>query len=791
MMRETAKGTRLSRAQALKTYFLFLEMRHKVEINNMTGWVVECPIDELNRPRGGAEAMLRIPRTDAEIDALFAGWREELATCRRFGPTARNYAAARRAAGGCQILAHSLGMVHRVGAMPGTRFLLLGLVEADRGGERLPLGRRRERSLLAVLLLAAGRPVPQARLVDLLWDGDPPGAARASLHSHVSRLRTGLDPDGTGRYGVRLSTRDGGYAAEVDPAAVDAHRFTDLVVRARAERDPTQRGGMLREALALWRGPALADAGSALLRRRVAADLEELRLSAIELVLDADLDCGRHREVAGEAARLTGEHPLREGLWARLSLALYRCGRQAEALDALAQARDRLVTELGLAPSPQLRQLQHRILNADPALDPPAASVQPTAEPVPARQLPMDIAEFTGRRAALRQLTAETREGACTAPTVWVIVGMPGVGKTRLAVHAAHLLVASGRFDDVQLWADLRGYDPRQPPTDPADVLATFLTLLGVPRDALPADLAARAALFRSHLASRRALVLLDNAADTEQVRPLLPGNPGGLTLITTRRQLSTLDGSRVLPLDVFDRAEAVELLARIAGAGRIAAQPQDTARVVRLCGHLPIALAHAAGQLRVHRAWAVRDLAARLDGAEERVWGAFDLSYRALAPSQRRLFRLLGLYPGTEVTVPEAAALADLAPGDAGALLEDLLDEHLVSETMPGRYRLHDLVRDYAGGRVHGEAPREQHYAALDRLVRHCLSVAVRATRALYPAESRRIGAGPDGEDHRGTTIGTAAEASRGRRPICPATRRVGSSAWFSPCTGRWPTVG
>ncbi len=591
------------------------------------------------------------------------------------------------------------------------RFLLLGPVEAHHQGGSLAFGRRRERGLLAVLLLEANRVVPAGRLEDLLWDGFPPFSARASLHTHVSRLRAHLDPDGTGRHGVRLQARDGGYLLEVERDAVDAHLFTAMVERARASADAATRAVLLRRGLVLWRGPALADAGSDLLRRRVAADLDELRLVATELALDAELECGQHDEIVGEMKRLIAENPLREGLWARLALALYRAGRQAEALEVLAKARDRLAGELGIDPGPALQRLQHGILTADPVLEAVACVSTQVSAP---RQLPMDIPEFTGRQAELARVEAmaEAATGSRTVPVICVIEGMAGVGKTRFAVHAAHRLAR--RFDEIQLWADLHGLDPRRPPADPAAILETFLRLLGVPGNQVPDGPEARAALYRSRLAGRRVLVLLDNAAGEDQVRPLLPGGGSCLVLITTRRRLSSMDGVWPVPLDVFPPAEAAALLARVAGRERIDGEREGAAQVAQLCGHLPIALALAARRLRAHPSWAVRDLASRLAPDDRRlselsvrgetVRAAFDLSYQALPAPQRRLFRLLGPHRGHDLTADTAAALAGHTPDEAGVLLDALLDEYLLQECVPGQYHMHDLVRRYAVERARDE---------------------------------------------------------------------------------------
>jgi DNA-binding SARP family transcriptional activator/tetratricopeptide (TPR) repeat protein len=650
-----------------------------------------------------------------------------------------------------------------------TRFLLLGPIEAHRGGRSLPLGRRRERCLLAVLLLAANRVVPAERLMDLLWDGDPPDSARASLHTHISRLRVRLDPDGAGA-GVVIAARHGGYVVETDPQSIDAHRFATLVREARAVADPERRATVLRRALALWRGPALADSGTDRLRERVVADLTELRLTALESAIDADLACGRHTDVVAEASGLVAEHPLREGLWERLVLALHRSDRRADALDVLDRARTRLADDLGIDPGPGLARMRQAILTADPVLAPPAPRT--AGQP---RQLPMDIAEFTGRAAEIESLV-EVASRPSGAVRIAVLEGMAGVGKTRLAVHAARLLVEQGRFDEVQLWADLHGLAGDQPRADPHEVLGRFLRELGVP-DA-PADPQERAALYRSLLAGRRVLVLLDNAADEEQVRPLLPGGPHCLVLITTRHRLFRLEGASPLPLDVFSPGEAAELIMKVAGPGRVAAHTADVARLADLCGHLPLAVTLAARRLQGRPTWTVADLVDRLatDTNGQTLWSAFDLSYQALRPEQRRFLRMLGLHPGPDFTADSAGALVARPRDEAEGVLETLLDEHLVQQRVPGRYLLHDLVRGYAAGQVARDEPVPARHAAIGQLVTHYLAVARQATLLIHPNESRRVARPSTGADRRGwpRTPAEAAAWGDANLPTLVATVRL-----------------
>jgi tetratricopeptide (TPR) repeat protein len=356
-------------------------------------------------------------------------------------------------------------------------------------------------------------------------------------------------------------------------------------------------------------------------------------------------------------------------------------------------------------------------------------------EPAAYRQLPMDIGEFTGRDVELARLCelVKRAEGDA-AVTVVAIEGMAGVGKTRLAVHAAHRLVRDGDFGGFQLWSDMRGFDPHQKPADPADVLEAFLRLLGVPGPRIPTNTAERATLYRARLAGRRGLVLLDNVAEVDQVLPLLPGEAGCLVLITTRRHLD-LDGARHLPLEVFSPNEADELLSRVAGAERVRADPAGARRVAEQCGHLPLLLALAARRLRARPAWQLTDLADRLAGRDDggSATSSFELSYVSLPPVAQRVFRLLGSHPGTDFTASSAGALADLPAGEAGAVLETLLDEHLLQQQTAGRYRFHDLLRRYAG-----DLPDDSRAAAVRRCLTWLLHAADNAVQALEPHRRR-----------------------------------------------------
>lgn len=622
-------------------------------------------------------------------------------------------------------------------------FRLLGPVGVIVDGHPLAIGRQRERALLAVLLLDVGRPIPIHQLIDLLWKDSPPPSARKSLQVHVSRLRALLDR--AGGAAVRLAAQAGGYAIHTEPGRVDAHRFTTLVDQARACDDPAERGRTLRAALELWRGPALADlALSERLRHQLCAGLDELRLSATELRIDSDLALGRHHELIPELTELTAAHPTREQLIAAHMLALYRCERQADALALFQRISHHLAEELGVTPGPRMRGLHLAILRDDPELDlerRPAIDATPVTA---VRQLPPDIINFSGRERAMTELRELVARAPGQAPTVCVIHGMGGVGKTKLAVHAAHRLVAGGWGQDRQLFVDLHGFSADQTPADPAAVLHEFLQLLGVPSEQIPAGLESRTAVFRDRLSGTRTLLLLDNAAREDQVLPLLPAGSGCVVLVTSRRNLS-VEGAVSLPLEVFTEQEALDVLVTIAGAARVDAARAAAHELVRLCGRLPIAVTLAAHRLRTRPAWHIADLLGRLRDhnrllselvvGDRAVQNVFALSYQALSPHRQRLLQLLSLHPGEDATAASAAALAGLPTQETEALLEELLDEHVLQQTTADRYRLHDLLRAYTKGQA-GDVDR---VPPMRRLLIWYLQTATRA-RAVLDAHLRRV---------------------------------------------------
>ncbi|GIG56716.1 SARP family transcriptional regulator [Longispora fulva] len=599
---------------------------------------------------------------------------------------------------------------------------MFGAVEATVAGRPVTLGRRRERALLGVLLVHLNSAVPVARLVELLWDdGARPERARPALQVHVSRLRRVLSGDRHPAGTVHFVADPAGYRLDGDPARVDLHRFRDLYDRALSATDPAHRADLLARAFALRPDPLFGGDATDGVRALLQPGTDDLVLSAAELRIAATVARGRPGEVLDDVARLVRAHPLRERPAALQVLALFRAARGAEARAAYERIRADLATELGLDPGPELRRLHEELF---------APRVVPA-------QLPPGVAGFTGREAQLAQLDLLLGPGG--PATIGSVVGAGGVGKTALAVRWAHR--ARARFPDGQLYADLHGYSG-VPPVRPVDALTRFLRALGVPEAAIPTDVDEAAALYRSQLADRRVLVVLDNARHPDQVRPLLPGGAGSRALVTSRDRLAGLtarDGARRLALDVLGPGEAVALLGTVIGPERVAAEPDAAAELVALCGHLPLAVRITAAHLadrpepgfparfpapsdtgiagHVARLRAADRLAALEfagdDAASVRV--AFDHSHAALEPGAARLFRLLGLVPGVSFGPDAVAALADLPVDGARRALDRLAAGHLVEARGGGRYALHDLLRLYA--REHADRHTVDGAAAVRRL--------------------------------------------------------------------------
>lgn len=643
------------------------------------------------------------------------------------------------------------------------RFALLGPLTVHDGEAARPISSPKGRALLGALLLQPNHAVPLDTLEAVLWGEHPPATASASLHNHVARLRRLLAEDGE----PRLRAVPGGYLLTVGAGELDSELFAERLERARADRLRQDWAGVGREtvrALELWRGSPLANLpDSALSHPEVRPQIQqfqEARLQALEWRFDAELRLGRHGGLAPELARLAEEHPLREVFHRQLMLVLHRTDRQAEALTVFHRLRRTLIDELGIEPGPAVQEAHQEILTAQrvavatPSTTPvaltapdalgtpgtPAATSTPAAPPRSARrlrpapaQLPADIVDFAGRESELERLSAMLHpDPAVTVPRVVVVSGMAGVGKTALAVHAAHRL--RGQFPDGQLHADLRGFgagDARSP----HDLLARFLTDLGVREKSLPEHTDDRAARFRSALDGRRVLVLLDNAKDAAQLIPLLPGSGGCAVLVTSRHTLAGLPGVGRLRLDPLDPEGQRQLLTSLCGSRRMRADPKAAARILAACGGLPLALRLAGAQLAGRPSWPLTTLAQRLDSSRGRlralsagglaVQDTFAMSYVAmrdspLSPETERAhgFRMLGLWSGHTLAAESAAALLGRPVEEAHDLLEYLVDAHLLQTPSPGHYTFHDLLGEYARERAAEEESPEARAAARLRLV-------------------------------------------------------------------------
>ncbi|MGW4965782.1 AfsR/SARP family transcriptional regulator [Nonomuraea sp. NPDC004186] len=638
----------------------------------------------------------------------------------------------------------------------GLRFAVLGPVRAWRDGQELDLGTPLQRSILGMLLLREGHAVTPNEMIDAVWGEDAPPRALGALRTYVSRLRTVLEPDRPARSRPELLTSIGrGYALRLPDGSLDLVRFE----RGVQDSESARKGGRLREAaeglreaLSLFEGEPLAGTVGPYSEHQ-RDRLVERRISVVETLMDVDLELGDHAKVVSELIALTADHPLREKLRAQLMLAYYRCGRQGDALNVFTETREALVEELGIEPGPELTALHQRILAADPTL---AAAEVPAEEPVeepeqrqapqlprPA-QLPAAVNDFTGRKEVavrLRTLLSAQSSAQSSAEGVPVIAvsGIGGVGKTALAVHVAHL--AEDLFPDGQLYADLRGYTDEA--TVPESALGGFLRALGIPPDIVPDGLPERAALYRSILADRRILVLLDNARDAEQVSQLLPGSPGCAAIVTSRGKLADLPSARLIDLDVMEPGEALSLFASVAGAERVSAEHGAAMDVVAACGFLPLAVRIVAARLAARPSWTVASLVPRLADEQRRldelrvgnlaVEATFALGYGQLAPAQARAFRLLSLSKGPDISTGAAAAVLSVSQFEAESVLESLVDASLLEAPAPGRYRFHDLLKLFARRQLDKTEPPEAKARALHRLLGFYLASAQSAHSLAY----------------------------------------------------------
>jgi DNA-binding SARP family transcriptional activator/tetratricopeptide (TPR) repeat protein len=633
----------------------------------------------------------------------------------------------------------------------GVAFHILGPVRVLSADRPADIGERKQRLVLAMLALDINKVVPLSRLADALWGGSPPNSARRTIQAHISRLRTALNGAGITADGAALIRHGSGYLLAADPACVDAHRFRFMVEDARLRADDPGKVQVLSEALALWHGPALADAAPDDVRQQLCGGLEETRLMAVEDLLDAELRLGHHLEIIDELSSLAALHPYRPRITACIMLALYRAGRTADALSTFELLRRRLRGELGLDPSAELTELHVAILRADPGLSLGQVSL---AGPSPA-QLPAGIADFAGRAAelaSLSRLVLGRGDGDDAIPPAIVITGGAGVGKTALAVHWAHLM--AGQFPGGQLYLNLRGYSDTAP-VSALDALTGLLRGLGGPAMRIPADEGQAAALYRSEMASRRMIVVLDNARGPEHVRPLLTGRSRSVTLVTSRSGLIGLtarEGTARIILNPLSNDEALTLLTGMIGADRVSREAGATTELARLCAGLPLALRVAAARLQTVPHTPISEYVKEIadedgfaalqvdDDESASVWAAFELSYLALDPAARRVFRLLGVMASGSLAVPAIAAMSGAPPAHIRRTLERLVDAHLVEQRSGARFGPHDLLRRYASLKSKTEDTAADAQAALQRLLRWYCDGADRAIRLVCPYALRQL---------------------------------------------------
>jgi DNA-binding SARP family transcriptional activator len=652
------------------------------------------------------------------------------------------------------------------------RFELLGPLRGWRGDSSLTLGPVQQRVVLAVLLLQQNRPIGRQQLIDAVWGEEEPRYAGNLVHRHVSGLRRvlglGLGRD-AGPVSGQLIWTDGGYLLSVPADGLDLAAFGKELIRAREARAAGELPAavdILRAALALWRGPPCAGLTSPFVdaeRDR----LHEWRIGIVEECLELDLALGHRPDVITELRQLLAEYPLREKLHGLLMLALYRSGRRADALAAFGEARDVLREELGVDPAAPLQRLHEQILNADPELitsgqpDIPADGGATAGHGIPApAQLPHAMAGFSNREAEVGWLNGllSGHEADASGPvSIVAITGTAGVGKTALALHWAHQI--RDRFPDGQLYVNMRGFDPSGPAMEPTEALATFLDAFAVPPGRFPVALQARAALYRTMLAGRRVLIVLDNARDADQVRPLLPGTPSCLVIVTSRNQLLSLiatDGARPLAPGLLSPAQARHLLVGRLGPARVTAEPGAVDEIIAACAGLPLALSIVSARVAANSRLTLAELADELretrgrlralEGGDPRtdLRAVFSWSYQALSGPAARLFRLLGLHAASDIGISAAASLAGQPQHQVRALIAELTRAHLLDDRGRGRYTCHDLLRAYAAELADTDDPAPQRRAAIDRVLDYYLRTAYRADELLRPTRDDAIALAP-----------------------------------------------
>lgn len=627
---------------------------------------------------------------------------------------------------------------------------LLGPVDVTVAGTARQVSGSRRKAVLATLALSPRRIVSTDHLIEVVWGDRAPATAVNSLQSHLSYLRRVLGGRST------IVARSPGYVLELPAEATDVEVAERLLREGRETPDPTRRATCLRSAVALWRDRPLVDVDTTPWLHDHADRLAQLEHEAVRGLIDARLALGEHARLVPELEQLTQQHPLDEQVHAQLILSYYRAGRQGDALATCRRLRRTLGDELAIDCSPAVRDLEAAVLRQDPAIDlpEPQVSVRPPAAATPA-QLPPALATFAGREAELGRMDDLLPEEELTSGpgVISVLSGTAGVGKTTLALHWAHRVAA--RFPDGQLYVNLLGFDPAQRVIKPTDAVRGLLTGLGVPADRIPLDAEARTGLYRSMLAGKRVLVVLDNAHDAEQVRPLLPASSGCLVLVTSRNQLAPLvaaEGAHPIVVGLPAPTEARTLLAGRLGESRLAAEPGAVAEIIARCARLPLALSIVAARAATQPAFRLAALAAQLretDGVLDAFHGGdpatdvrsmFSWSYRALSADAARVFRLVGLHPGPDLSTAAAASLAGLPPQRVRPLLTELTRAHLLIESIPGRFGCHDLLHAYASEQAIACEDRHQQEAALQRLLDHYLHTAHAADLLLHPLRSHRL---------------------------------------------------
>ena len=631
-------------------------------------------------------------------------------------------------------------------------FRLFGEIQLNAGGQQLDLGIPRQQAVLCALLVDTGRPVPIETLIDRVWDDEPP--TRDTLYPYLSKIRrllkqastiTGID--------VNINRRPAGYVLTVDPDLVDLHRFASLVERgANGRVADADRVAALSEALELWRGAPLGGISGEWVDQ-VRESWHRRRLDAVVHLGSVLLSLGRAGEVVRLLPNYIDEYPLAESLEALLMRAYHAEGRDAEALDRFARIQRRLAEALGTDPGPELRELHAAILRNEL---PSTSTANPLAIPA---QLPPDVYGFAGRDDEIRLL--DERIDQDSPARIVAVSGTAGVGKTTLAVHWAHRV--RGRFPDGQLYVNLRGFEPTGIPVTPAEAVRGFLDAFDVPTKRFPATFEAQVGLYRSILADRRVLVVLDNARDTEQVRPLLAGSPGSLVLVTSRTILTSLvvaEGAHAVDIDLLDDDESLELLAGRLGADRVAAEPGAVHEIIELCARLPLALAVVAARAATHPRFSLAALAEELRAARGGLdeftnadpttdpRAVFSWSYRQLPAIEARMFRLIGLHSGPDIGARAAASLAGMPAGKVRTLLSELARANLLTEQRPGRYACHDLLRAYASEQSEAIDSASERHAARHRLLAHYIHSANNAGALIDPQQEEppTLTALPDG---------------------------------------------